>query len=783
MFTWFCCAYFLVEVSARSESPAKYPSLPISPTSINVKNFGAKGDGVTDDTIAIQKAVNASVAQYGKWTMRVEHWGHLTKGAIDNPHSEIVFPAGNYKISSPIVFSRFAFLRGIGNAIIQQTDLAQDIFYFNGVQQATVENMQFRGGKTQLRFWTNNIGIATISVSRCVFINSADYAVECRSYTQQVKGLDDTRPWAPYQVEWVNGFAKLTPRNADNLKPWFNSTFTDIGHCHFDNVMHAVDLSGDTAVIHDCEVVTNPQMEGAVFCLADLMHLYRIKGMAHLNPYKHQFWIETAPSNFYASISLRDCDLDTDAASGMCIIRSDLLPFGTSIILENSRVKSAGSPEGALLWIVKGTEPNIISINGMTEISGNPVKAVAWEETPDEAMLEKIKDQPKHARSDYIYKIQIAGNSKSIDNSTPEIFAPLLLKPMPASALKETDIPALIWNYDDLESSARQTRKVLFASQFGVDQNIETDDTASIQKVFDAARDHGNCLVIFPAGVFHLSKTIQLPPNVVVCVAGTAAFVQSDQDSDLFQASNAKEIGFKNCTFDGGRNAITISSDDDQKARFAFDNCSFYDQQENGILAMAGQGQTGEKNQSELRVQGGVFGTMHAVATNVAQSRLDAFVAINDPHLNEDAFIKNFGGQMRIEAMLSNPKLWQGKRSEGKVPENITNWQYSKNTSWIDNWGKLYSLDTRFGGECGGMCNVVNRSADGTVFISGGNSRFYNGVTRKCILYLEKNARRAVLQNITTPAAKIEDSWVVMNADGSDGHTNPNVIVRGVPAP
>jgi hypothetical protein len=138
---------------------------------------------------------------------------------------------------------------------------------------------------------------------------------------------------------------------------------------------------------------------------------------------------------------------------------------------------------------------------------------------------------------------------------------------------------------------------------------------------------------------------------------------------------------------------------------------------------------------------------------------------------------------MRIEAMLSNPKLWQGKRSEGKVPENITNWQYSKNTRWIDNWGKLYSLDTRFGGECGGMGNVVNRSADGTVFISGGNSRFYNGVTRKCILYLEKNARRAVLQNITTPAAKIEDSWVVMNADGSDGRTNPNVIVRGVPAP
>ena len=765
------------------EIPPKNPSLPISPTSINVKTFGAKGDGITDDTKAIQSAVNANTDQYKNWALRVEHWDHLTKGAIDNPHSEIVFPAGTYKISSPIVLGRFVYLRGIGEAMIQQADPNQDSFYFNGVQQAVVENLRFKGGKTQLHFWTNNIGIACLTVSHCTFIDSSSYAIECRSYTQQVKGLDNTKPWSPYQVEWTNGFPKLTPNNAVNLKPWFNSTVTDINHCRFENVMHAVDLSGDTAVIRDCEVITNPQMEGAVFRLADLIHLYRIKGTARLNPYKHQYWIETAPYNFYSSISLRDCDLDTDSAAGMCLIRSDMLPNGTSIIIENCRVKSAISPEGSMLFIEKGTEPNIISINGVTEISGKPVKAVAWEQTPDAATLERIKDQPKFARSEDIYKIQIAGNSPSVENDVPEIFSPLLLKPIPASAFKETYVPELSWQYDDLEARALQTGKVLFASKFGVDQDPKTDDTASIQRVFDAASKQGNCLVIFPAGVFTLSDTVRLPANVVMRVAGTAAFVQSNEEKDLFQATAAQEIAFKNCAFNGGRNGVNISSRNDQKARISFENCSFYDQRDNGIQALAGNSKTSEQNQTELQVQGGIFGTMHGITTNATHSQLNAFVSVNDPHLNDDAFIKNLGGQMRIEAMLSNPKLWQGKRSEGKVPENITNWQYSKNTRWIDNWGKLYSLDTRYGGECGGMCNVVNRSTDGTVFISGGNSRFYNGVTRKCILYLEKDARRAILQNISTPAAKIEDSFVVMNADGSNGRHRNNVIVRGVPAP
>lgn len=756
---------------------------PITPTSINVKDYGAKGDGIADDTQAIQHAVNAAADQAKRWQYRIQHWRHLIRGAVDNPRSEVVFPAGTYKISRPVVFGRFNSLRGIGKTVIHQTDSTQDSFYFHGVQQAFVEGFTFEGGKTQLRFWTNNLGIALLSVQDNHFINSSSYAIECRSFTQQVLGLDDTKPWAPYEVAWKDGQPTLTPNEPVRLRPWFNSTVTVIERNKFENVMHAVDLSGDTGLIRDCEVITNPEMEGAVFRVEDLIHLHRIKGMARPNPGKQQYWIESAenkmPATFYAAITLRDSVLDSESANGIGIVRSDLLPYGTSIVLDNSRVKTAGS----LVTIAKGTQPNIISINGVTEISGRPVKAVTWEEVPDAITLEAIKDQPKYARSPDIYKIQIDGNSPNIDTTAPDIFAPLLLPPVPQAALKETYLPELSWRYADLETEALKNGKVIFASGFGLDNDPSTDDTAAVQQAFEAAGKAGNTLLVFPAGIFKLSDTVQLPANVAVRAAGTTAFILDGNEKDLFSAKNATNLAFKGFSFNGGRNAMNIANDNNLKARIAFENCSFYDQFENGVKALTGKGETGERNQTELSIQGGWHGNMHGLTTNAARTQLTAMTLVNDPHLDNASYIKNLGGQMRLDAVLTNPKLWQGKRSEGKLPEGVTSWDYSKNTCWIENWGQIYSRDTRWGGETGGMCNIVNRSAAGTIYIGGGNARFHNGLTHKTLVLLETMPRRVVVQNVGGPAAKIEDAWTIMNADGSDGKNEPNIIVSSVPTP
>jgi len=747
-------------------------SLPLASTSINVKDHGAKGDGIADDTQAIQKAVNTMMAQYEQWPLRVRHWNKLSNGITDNPHSEIVFPAGTYKISSPIVFRRYASVRGIGKAVIKQTNPEKDSLYFHGLLRSTVENLQFEGGRIQLRFWTANNGTARVNVQNCVFINSSSYAIECRSYSQQLQPGEKTegsKRWSPYNAEWIDGQLNLTENKTENIQLYNNSTYADIAHCRFENVNGVADLSGDTSNIRDSEVTVNPQLEGPVFRLIGLVHMQRIKGVAQPAPGKKQHWIET--EGRYREITVRDCDFDVKTPQGLCLIRSNAIQINSSLILENSRVKSAGSAEGALVWIGADTQPSIITMRNVQETSGQPVKAIAWEKAP-------AADWLKDTRGRYGYAVSLENNSANISSELPGTIRPLQLEPIPSATIQATFVPPLSWEYRDLETQALATGKVLQATDFGVDQDPKTDDTIAIQKAFDAAAQ-GNSLLLFPSGVMTLSDTVRLPANVVVRGAGVTSFAMSRNDRDLFSGQNLQAIGFKNCDFSGGRNGLNLNSAHSQKVRLAFDNCAFYDQQENGILVLSGKGEVGEQNQTELRVQGGIFATRHAITTNAAHSHLGGFWAMNDPHLNDAAYIRNLGGAMRVQAVMMNPILWQGDRA--KPPATMKDWQLSKNTRWFDNWGKLFLTDNRFGGESGGMCNVYQRSAEGSLHIEGGITRFMNGATRQSIVNLEKTPPHVVLRDIS--GMERSGVFIVSNPDGSDGKGQPGVVLRGVPLP
>jgi hypothetical protein len=786
----FACTLWagLTFLQTAVSTPATASPLGAFPSSINIRDYGAKGDGIADDTKAIQAAITAAEQQsaQGKWSVQSRHWNHLIKGAAKRAHSEVVFPPGTYKISSTIVIGGFQYLRGSGEAVIEQTDGSKDSFYLQHALYNTIENLRFKGGKNQLHIWTRNLGEARVAIKDCAFSGSTSYAVECTSYVKRILEGDNWRnsaPWAPYEVQMADGIAQLTPNASDNLQAWFHSTLFEVTNCRFDNTAGAVHTNADVTVINQCRVTVNPQMQGAVFRLAGYMTLVdNLKGVAQPATGKHQYWIESADRS---QLTMRNSELKSNAA-GLCVLRSYAAPSLSSIVLEENAVQSAGCPEGAIVWIARGTQPNILSITGTREISEKPVKAVTWEQTPQRADLEKLKDEQRYSTKEtlleYIYKIQLSDNSSNIDNAVPGVLTPLVISPIPQTALQQTFVPELPWDYQVLEEEARATGKVLLATDFGLDQNPSTDDTANIQKVFAAAASQGLSFVVFPAGVFTVSDTIQLPTNVVVRAAGVASFVQTDAQKDIFQARNAGTIAFKNCNFHGGLNGVQISSDAGRKARIAFDYFSFYDQQENGLTVLAGRGETGEPNQTGVWMNSGSFAALHAITTNAARAQLRNFWALNSPLLNDEAFIRNLGGAMRVQSMVSNPILWQDK---GKRPTEIADWQGGKNTRWIDNWGKLYCVDNRFGGESGGMTAVYNRSPDGTVYISGGTASFNHDFTRKCILYLQAKPRLAVLLNIATlPVYQGNASrFSVMNADGANAGSTPGVIVRGVPTP
>ena len=126
---------------------------------INVKDFGAVGDGVADDTVAIQAAINST-----------------------SPFGEVFFPEGTYKISSTITLPSSSglsgiTLRGIGwGSVIKPTSAVSiairalgDVVFisnlqFDGVSTSSAAALQFEGG-------LNNF---TVSVTGCYFSTFAN---------------------------------------------------------------------------------------------------------------------------------------------------------------------------------------------------------------------------------------------------------------------------------------------------------------------------------------------------------------------------------------------------------------------------------------------------------------------------------------------------------------------------------------------------------------------------------------------------------------------------------
>lgn len=148
---------------------------------INVKDFGATGDGMTDDTAAIQSA-----ADMAKTGLRVHQ---PAGGSTQGGQPVVYFPAGKYKISAPIVFGGFACVTG-ENAVVLQSS-AVDVFTFvpasptalSGCYRNSISGMAFYGGTRQLVFANGNVDLTSLAVSDCTFQGWSDVAVSCEGTT------------------------------------------------------------------------------------------------------------------------------------------------------------------------------------------------------------------------------------------------------------------------------------------------------------------------------------------------------------------------------------------------------------------------------------------------------------------------------------------------------------------------------------------------------------------------------------------------------------------------
>lgn len=142
---------------------------------INVKDFGAKGDGVTDDTDAIRAAFKAAHDYKQKKMTPNYHqkYGYFTT------FPEVYFPSGHYIIHDTIDISG-PNIRGEGYAAIEQKDPQKDIFYCSSTWQRTIEGLTFLGGKKHLNLGNKNLDKGLVEIRDCKFYHSGDVAVQMR---------------------------------------------------------------------------------------------------------------------------------------------------------------------------------------------------------------------------------------------------------------------------------------------------------------------------------------------------------------------------------------------------------------------------------------------------------------------------------------------------------------------------------------------------------------------------------------------------------------------------
>ena len=183
---------------------------------VSVKDFGAVGDGVTDDTAAIQAAITygVSITQAAQVTVN----GVLSSLVSAAP--EIYFPVGRYVITSALNAPSYFYAKGEQAEIIQN-NLANDIFYCLTAVRWHVDGITFIGGRHHAYVGNPNTDVTLYLFENCSFVLSQNYAIK----TEAQGGV------------WTHMSANITVRK-----------------CIFDRPNKVLNNCCDNALIEDCWV-------------------------------------------------------------------------------------------------------------------------------------------------------------------------------------------------------------------------------------------------------------------------------------------------------------------------------------------------------------------------------------------------------------------------------------------------------------------------------------------------------------------------------------------------
>lgn len=131
---------------------------------VNVKQFGATGNGITDDTAAIQAAIT--------WANAITV-STLYTAIYDGNYPEVIFPQGLYKVSSTINYYSYLMIRGNRAQIIPS--MGGYVFAPSSPgpgYRLLIDGISFIGGSA-IQLNNNNVNSGQLTIRNCIFLNCA----------------------------------------------------------------------------------------------------------------------------------------------------------------------------------------------------------------------------------------------------------------------------------------------------------------------------------------------------------------------------------------------------------------------------------------------------------------------------------------------------------------------------------------------------------------------------------------------------------------------------------
>ena len=694
----------------------------------NVKDFGAKGDGKTDDTIAIQKALNHIHKRIKYDRFRVEDgWN---KGGTETHVDELRFPAGTYLISKTLLANGSISFRGVkGKTILKMTNPDQDLIYCHIYRRFFIDGFILDGGYTQIDVWSNNWNSSTVQIADCTFKNSFGPAFRNNSRRVKMKnpnwnlglGKVKIKTIPTYTIEYKNEMPILKRSSFENSIAWFSSNIINFLDCKFINCASAFENNADGSLFENCQFIASPTKTKVLGFIrtGSAPNMLTMKNCNFYAPKSNlkQMWFKS--DGFY--FTLRNCKFTSEQPMALLEQETAKIPHSSTagnIIIANNTFNQKGN--SVPLVIIKRV-PSYFLAKGNTFVGKMP-KLFDWQVKMTQKYFERDSFPGKHQGVKWHlpnkYQFMFS-NNKNINVNTPEIIKQFICKVDP---IINTPVPKIAPIPETFKGELK-------AADFGVIADNKTDNADALEKAMLAA-SKANKTLILPTGRIRVARTIKLPSKISLRGEGMPViFGDSRTGYDLFAAENPIDIRFRSLILRLGNHLLKAKLNMQSKY-IVIRDCIFLDSSKVSVLL------TGENNKCRLDLRGSLWNGSGAIDTQTAFNTVSLCWFANNFWMDNMGFFNARKGTTVMQCPFFVPYVAKGIKYKNSITGEVKVWPLGSKLRWVENFGtNIFMFDTRGGGEAGGYCLYTHAAPGGTAFIEGGIARMTNKDTINATVY------------------------------------------------